>query len=300
LKKHRILITGGTGLLGKALLLTSPEVEKIGITHLHDISSVTFNKPIETYKVDLGDSDTLIKAIHDFKPTIVIHTAGMGSVDEAEKNQNLAKKLNLDILNPLINSSNKIDASLVFISSNAVYDGENPPYREDSIQKSVNYYGELKILSEKYVKENAKKYIIIRPILMYGWPEEGRRDNPFSWIHKKLSQKEPLKLVNDTVTMPLLDRDCALVCWKSLDFLGHEFNIAGSEQTTFYDFGKVIAEEFGFDSELLSPVGSDAFPTIAKRPKDTSFDISKVRKLLGINPVGIREGTRYLKGTRTH
>ncbi len=297
--KKRILITGGTGLLGKALISTAPENAEIAITHMHDIAS---NLPgsIQSRKLNLENIDDLVRMVKDFKPDVLFHTAGVGSVDEAEKNQSYAKQINLDVLTPMVECLNGLNSTIVFISSNAVYDGDAPPYNEESEKRAVNYYGQLKILSEKYVSDHAKQYIIIRPILIYGWPEEGRRDNPFSWIVKKLGNNEPMKLVNDTVTMPLLDRDCANVCWKSLSFLGQSFNIAGSEQTTFYDFGKVIAEEFGFDSELLSPVGSDAFPTIAKRPKDTSFDISKVRKLLGINPVGIREGARYLKGTRTH
>lgn len=295
--KKKILITGGTGLLGKALILTAPENTRIAITHLHEITSDVLNS-IESYKMSLDDSDSLLKVVKDFKPDVVFHTAGMGSVDEAEKNQEYAKKINLEILSPLVKSVNELNALLVFISSNAVYEGDNPPYSEKSEQKSVNYYGELKIQAEKFIRENAKQFIIIRPILMYGWPQTGRRDNPFSWIVKKLGNNEPMKLVNDTITMPLLDRDCANVCWKSLSFVGEDFNVAGSEQITFYDFGKVIAEEFGFDSKLLTPVGSDAFPTIARRPRDTSYDISKIERLLGINPVGVREGTRYLKGTK--
>ncbi len=299
MEKQRVLITGGTGLLGKALILTAPENVKIAITHLHE---VTFDLPesIDSYKIALDDPLSLVDLVKRFKPDIVFHTAGMGSVDEAEKNKDYAKKINLEILIPIIESLNAINATIVFISSNAVYDGEDPPYTETSEQRSVNFYGELKILAEKYVRENAKRFIIVRPILMYGWPEKGRRDNPFSWIVKKLSNNEPLKLVNDTITMPLLDKDCADVCWKSLHFLGEDFNIAGCEKITFYEFGKAIEKEFGYDSSLLSAVGSDAFPTIARRPKDTSYDISKVQRLLGINPVGVSEGTRYLKETKIH
>ena len=297
MEEKRILITGGTGLLGKALILTAPENTKIAITHLHEGTSRALNS-IESYKISLDNPDSLLKVVKDFKPDVVFHTAGMGSVDEAENNQEYAKKINLDILTPLVKSLNEIHATTVFISSNAVYEGDNPPYSEISEQKSVNYYGELKIQAEKYIRQSAERFIIIRPILMYGWPQEGRRDNPFSWIVKKLGNKEPMKLVNDTITMPLLDRDCANVCWKSLSYLGEDFNVAGSEQITFYDFGKVIAEEFGFDSTLLTPVGSDAFPTIARRPKNTSYDISKIERILGINPVDVKEGTRYLKNTR--
>ena len=294
MEKQRVLITGGTGLLGKALILTAPEKTKIAITHLHDVTSSVLNS-IESYQVSLDDPDSLVRIVKEFRPDVVFHTAGMGSVDEAEKNQEYAKKINLDILPPLIKFLNDINSTLVFISSNAVYNGENPPYAETSKQEAVNYYGSLKIMAETLIRENAKKFIIIRPILMYGWPQLGRRDNPFSLIVKKLSNGEPLKLVNDTITMPLLDIDCAKVCWKSLSFLGEDFNIAGSTQITFFDFGKIIAEEFGFDSSLLSPVGSDAFPSIAKRPKDTSYDISKVKNILGINPVDVRVGTRYLR-----
>lgn len=295
MEKEKVLITGGTGLLGKALCLSANDKYQIAITHSNTIPN-GFAKSMNAFKANLEEPTEFIRIIKDFKPNIVIHTASMGSVDETEKNKDYARTINLEILNPLIDSMNKTDSMIVFISTNAVYDGESPPYNEKSEQRSVNYYGELKILAEELIRRNARKFVIIRPMLMYGWPLEGRRDNPFSWIVKKLSKGEPLKLVNDTVTMPLLDRDCANVCWKALDFSREDFNISGSEQITFYEFGCAIAEEFGFDKSLLSPVGSDAFPAIAKRPRDTSYDISKVRDKLGITPLGVRDGIRFLKG----
>ena len=122
MEKQRVLITGGTGLLGKALILNAPENTKIAITHLQEVTSDVLNL-IESYKMSLDDSESQLKAIRDFKPEEVFHNAGMGSVDEAEKNQEYPRKINLEILSLFVKSLNNINAITGFISSNAVYDG---------------------------------------------------------------------------------------------------------------------------------------------------------------------------------
>ena len=291
---NKILITGGTGLLGKAILSTAPKEFEVGFTYSKDFPH-DFFIGTPSFKIDLENPETLVDVIDKFKPSRVIHCAAMGSVDEAENQKEKARRVNVEILEPLVNISNKHNILFQLISTNAVYDGKNPPYNEDSIRSSVNYYGKLKIEAEDYVIKNCKKFIIIRPILLYGVPLEGRRDNPFSWIYKTLKSNKEIKLVNDVYTMPLFDIDCAKVCWKAGDFPGESFNVAGSNKLSLFEFALQIADIFSLDKNLILPILSDSLKSIAPRPKDTSFDIKKIQTKLNINPLNTIEGLNEIK-----
>jgi dTDP-4-dehydrorhamnose reductase len=292
--KNRVLVTGGTGLLGKAVMESAPKDVVLGFTFSRDFPSNYFSSN-QSYKVQLEEPETFLEAIKKFEPSLIIHCAAMGSVDEAEAHPEKAKKINVDILKPLIEISNERDITFQLVSTNAVYDGENPPYSEESFRSSVNYYGYLKILAEDLLQKECKNYIIIRPILMYGIPLEGRRENPFSWIYKTLKNEKEIRLVDDVFTMPLLDSDCARVCWESRHFTGESFNVAGNERLTLYHFALKIAEKFNFRKDLIIPVPSDYFSTIAKRPRDTCFNISKIQDRLKIFPRDIESGLTEIK-----
>jgi dTDP-4-dehydrorhamnose reductase len=290
----RVLITGGTGLLGKAILASAPPNYTIGFTYSKNYLT-DFFPGVESFKVDLEDPDSLVQAIHKFEPTRIIHCAAMGSVDEAENQREKARRVNVEILKPLIELSNKENILFQLISTNAVYDGEHPPYNEKSERSSVNYYGALKIEAENFVSSECKKFVIIRPILLYGIPLQGRRDNPFSWIYNTLRMGKEIKLVDDVFTMPLLDSDCAKVCWEAGNFAGESFNVSGPNKLTLYDFALEIAEIFSLDPSLIKPIKSDTLKTIAPRPRDTSFDIMKIRKILNIEPLKTRDGLAKIK-----
>ena len=110
-----------------------------------------------------------------------------------EKNKKVAYKINVKGTENMIKVCYKNKAKLIFISSNAVFDGSNPPYSEKSKVHPVNYYGKTKVISEKMIMKSNVDYAIVRLILMYGWNHPKERENPVTWLINKLKNGRKIK-----------------------------------------------------------------------------------------------------------
>jgi dTDP-4-dehydrorhamnose reductase len=271
----KVLITGGSSLLGRYLALTKPD----------DISleSTWYTNAVEgvNYHLDVGNKSQLRYVYERVKPDIIIHCAAMGSVDYAEDNFREVAAVNVQGVINVLQAARHYSAKVIHISTNAVYDGDNPPYSQASPQKPVNAYGRIKKMAERAIVDNdvtadGPSWLIVRPFLLYGWPYESGRPNWGTTIVNKLRRHEPLKLVNDVIWQPTYAADVAAFIWRILDYDREAFNVASAQRLTLYEFGLKIAEIFGLDSKLISPVSSNYFPQIAPRPRDTGYDLSKI------------------------
>jgi dTDP-4-dehydrorhamnose reductase len=290
----RVLITGASGLLGKALIETAPA----GFEIVPVCSTENPPQPTQHswYTIDITNSDLLKFFISQIKPNIIIHCAAVGSVDYTQKNYHEAIKVNLTATIDLATAAEKVKASMVAISTNAVYDGEHAPYSESAPLAPTNYYGVLKSAAEQAVRCSNTRWIIHRPILMYGWPNTGRRGNWVTkWIEMLKAGKECL-VVDDTHTQPLYNYCCANAVWESVtrERYGNIYNLAGPEKMTLFDLATIVCEELGADKKLLKPVPSSYFPSIAPRPRDTTYDLSKAIQELDFRPITVRDGIRKM------
>jgi len=296
LGKRRVLITGATGLLGKALLEQPPQEVDVWGTYLPgtDFPPVSAACPIRP--MDVRDPTQIAEVFDWAQPDAVIHAASIGSVDYAERHREETWAVNVGGTRNVCRLCLDFGARLVFISSNAVFDGRAPFYREDAPVSPVNYYGQVKVEGEQYVQSSGVAYAIVRPILMYGWPNPRERSNwVVTWV-QKLSSAMPVQVVNDVYSKPLLALNCAEAIWAVVlrdkpDIL----HVAGADHLTLYDFALRTAEVFGLDAGLIEPVPSSLFSTIAQRPQDTSFDTGRMEQDLGVRPLGVVEGLVYMR-----
>lgn len=270
----KVLITGGSGLLGKSLVETQPEGVEIVTTRNNNGNCGA------TYRLDVRDKHDTEYMFSDVKPDVVIHCAAIGSVDYAEEHFSEVYGTNMVGTKNITDIAKRYGAKVVYISTNAVYSGVNPPYDEQSPLMPINKYGKIKMMAETYVTSEANNWLIVRPFLLYGWPCEGGRQNWAVTIVKRLSSGLALKLVNDYYWMPTYAPDCARTIWRLLDVGQNEaFNVASPERVTLYEFGLKVCEVFDLDSSLIEPVDSNAFPGLAPRPEDTTYSLTKLDKL---------------------
>ena len=230
---------------------------------------------------------------------MIIYSDGVNSVDEIENNPTLGMTINYypieGVLRWCKNSKNKLPL-FVYVSTNAVYRGNRPPYREDSPQIPVNKYGEIKKECEHLIRQMYNDYLIIRPFMLFGWNNINGRKNWGSILYERLKNNQETKLVNDVLWQPTYAENCAEIIWHLIENseAQENYNISSGETMTLFDFGLLLADIFEFDMSLLQPVMSDYFKTIAPRPKDTSFDISKIQKL-NIKIKTVQEGLLAMK-----
>jgi dTDP-4-dehydrorhamnose reductase len=217
-------------------------------------------------------------------------------VDFAEKHHQIVWEVNVGGTKNIVKGCQEIGAHLVFVSSNAVFDGHNPPYAENAPLHPINVYGTLKAEAEQVVSTAHISWSIVRPILIYGWPGPDQRGNMATWVIEMLSQKKSIAVVDDVFSMPLLDRSCAESIWAVIGGAKKGFyHVAGADRVTLYEFARTVAETFELNAELVRPVPSSYFPDIAPRPRDTSFRLDRIRHELGLEPVGLKAGLREMR-----
>ncbi len=151
-----------------------------------------------------------------------------------------------------------------------------------------------------YMRETLEKWTIVRPILMYGWNHVVTRPNPATWIYEKLMRGEEISMVTDVHENPLYNIQCGHGLWAVIaKRKPGVFHFAGRDSMDRYQFAVAVAETFGLDKSLIKPVTSKAFPSIARRPKNTTFVTRRMERELGVKPLTVREGLAAMKAAMT-
>lgn len=289
----KIFVTGGTSLFGIALLKKIPfDFQVILMEHHQTLGGTSKNPSIVKMSGDIRDNAQLKKIIEEIKPDLVIHAAAIGNVDYCEKNQNEAWQVNVGGTQNLIKALRKKTSPVIYLSTNAVFDGKKDIYGEEDKPHPINFYGKTKYQSEKLVQKSGLPWTIVRPITMYGWPPKGARANPVTWVLESLKNGDKLKIVDDVYLNPLYNHDLAKVLWKIIinDERGI-FHIAGSEVLNRYQWALKVTEVFNLDKSLITPVKSSYFDgKIASRPSQTIYSIEKIVKLFKFKPKNIKQG----------
>lgn len=178
----RVLVTGGTGLLGQALMATAGEEHWLSVLHRRNYPVGVVG--VEPVILDILESAPLAELFETHAFDAVIHAVGIASVDEVERRFEEAWRSNIVGTQHIADLACKKNIRLVYISSNAVFDGNAAPYREESPTNPINRYGRIKVECENLVRRVCPEAAIVRPILMYGWhtlPKGGPIRSPGCW-----------------------------------------------------------------------------------------------------------------------
>jgi len=294
----RVLITGSTGLLGKAMMETCPAAYSVISLHLHPHRGQGLTQDILG---DIRDMKVLrdIFAKQDFD--VVVHMAGISNVDYAERHHQEALDSNLGGTANIVECCNQFDKRLIYVSSNAVFDGTRAPYRETDPVSPTHAYGRIKVQCEELVMKRAKQFSIARPILTYGWNHPFGRQNPLTWLLDRLTKGEPTPLVTDVHENPLASLQAGEALWRLVGLPQVQLvHLAGADVMNRYELGLIVAETFGLDTGLLRPVDRGYFKELVPRPPNTSYVTERMERELDIKPLSVREGLTLLKQRRCH
>jgi dTDP-4-dehydrorhamnose reductase len=293
-KTNTVLITGGTGLLGKGMEETAPSGWKI--FGVHQRPYAVEDSRAKHLVLDIRDKIAVDRLFKRQKFDIVVHAAGIASVDYVEKHYAESLESNLVGTLNITSACRRADIPLIYVSTNAVFDGRKPPYNEADPVNPVNKYGRIKVECERLVRETLEHYTILRPILMYGWNHAVTRPNPATWIYEKLMRGEAIDMVDDVTENPLYNIECGRLLWAiAAKRPAGVVHAAGSDAFNRYQFARKVAEVFGLDAALIRKVSSKHFPGIAARPPNTTLSTRRMERELGIKPVRLEDGLRAMK-----
>ena len=292
----RILITGSNGLLGQKLveLLVAKNIETIATSRGGNRLLNTSDYVYES--MDITNITDINKVFQKHQPEVVINTAAMTNVDQCEQDKAGCKELNVEAVKYLIEACQTINAHLIHLSTDFVFDGAHGPLTEDDHPNPISYYGECKFEAEKLVQQSIINWSIVRTVLVYGVAQDMSRSNIILWVKNSLESGKPIQVVNDQWRTPTLAEDLALGCFLVAKNKAEGiYHISGDEMITPYDLAIKTAEFFNLDKRLISKTDASKFSQPAKRPPKTGFIIDKAKKNLGYQPKSIDEGLAILK-----
>lgn len=292
----KILVTGANGLLGQkllSLLQQDKNVQLIATARTPLVQRVTG----EFHVLDTTNADQVKNVIAKTTPDVIINSAGMTQVDLCETEREACITNNVTAVSHLVEACEKVNAHLIHISTDFIFDGTHGPLDENAKPGPVNFYGESKLLSEKLIQESLIDWSILRTVLVYGVTVNLSRSNIVLWVKKSLEEGKKIAVVNDQWRTPTLAEDLAMGCYLvALKKAKGIFNISGKDFITPYDIAIRTAAFFKLDSSLITQTDSTKFKQPAVRPLRTGFIIDKAKRELGFNPHSFEEGLKIIQG----
>ena len=276
--KEKILITGGSGLLALNYAAAVKENKDV-VLGLHE-RNVLING-VSSVFLNLDSVESLYKSLSEIKPNLVIHTVGLTNIETCEKNPQLAEYINVKLASNIATVSKNLDIKFVFISTDQLFEGKASMYNEMETVVPLNIYGSTKAKAEREVSAINQEAMIIRTNF-YGWGTTYR--NSFSdFIYYKLKNKQPVQLFFDVFYTPILIEKLVEIIDKLVALNSYGiFNIVSDDRISKFNFGIILANVFGFDQSLISPVSINTRNDLVMRPGDMSLNNEKATNLVGI------------------
>ncbi len=293
-----ILVTGSNGLLGQKLLAAlrnDPQVKLIATSRGEDR---TPDPGGYVYMpLDCSDEPAVHRAFDEAHPDTVIHTAAMTNVDACELDPVACRLQNVTAVEYLTRAAKNIDAHLIHLSTDFIFDGDNGPYREEDEAHPLSIYGRSKLDAERVVTSaGLAKWAIARTIIVYGVAKGLSRSNVVLWAKSALEKGQPINVVDDQWRMPTLAEDLADGCIRiAKQGATGIFHLSGPDGMSILELVQRVARFFDLDPSVITPISSSSLSQPAMRPPRTGFVLDKARRELGYAPRGFEEGLTVLR-----
>lgn len=288
----RLLITGASGFLGWNLSrLARRDWAVHGTVHAHAIDIAG----VRIHRVDLTSLPAVTECFRVIRPEAVIHAAAVANPNTCQLHPAESARVNVDASLHIAALCREAGIPCLFTSTDLVYNGSHPPYREDDPTSPVCVYGAQKVLAEEGMARACPDVTICRMPLMFGDP--GPASSSFIQpMLRTLREGGTLRLFTDEFRTPVSGTDAALglllVLRRGVSGVIH---LGGRERVSRHAFGLLLAEAFGIRQARLAPCLRQDVPMPAPRPKDVSLDSSKAFAL-GFDPAPLASSLAELAG----
>ncbi|MES2964009.1 MAG: SDR family oxidoreductase [Bdellovibrionota bacterium] len=275
-----ILVTGAGGMAGRAIM------DVLGRRHICiGLSGQSCPPGIRSdrwKRLNILDDTELAGVVQETRPDAIVHAASSVFVNECERPSEREKiyDLHVRLTRSLVEHSRQQEASLVYISTESVYDGaKHGLYIESDATRPLNYYAQTKLEGEYEVREWSKGLTLRTNIL--GWRTDGRMSF-MEWVLDGLKKCERRTMLTDVTFSPVstyhLADDIGACIEREISGLYHA---GGATSVSKFDLARKLALKLDLDSSVLTPVTMDQIKMGAARPKNTSLDSSKLASILG-------------------
>lgn len=286
----KILVTGASGLLGSKLV-------DLALIRGYDVYSAyndhfpSLGKPV---KLNVTEISEVEKVVNSIKPDVIVHTAALTDVDKCEVDRDLAMKVNFEGTVNIAKAAKK-NSFFIYVSTDYIFRGDKGFYSEDDSPDPVNFYGYTKLKGEEAVIEISGDFCIARTSVLYGSKPARGKVNFSLWLLEKLKMGEAVKVV-DQYASPTLNANLAEMIIEVIERrLKGIYHLAGASRVSRIEMAMMLAEVFNLDNNLIIPIRIEDMPWIAKRPKDSSLNVSKALSILKTKPLELSKALTRLK-----
>ena len=237
--------------------------------------------------LDVTDSRRVSACVLEHRPSVIINCAAYTKVDLAEEQESAANAINGSAVELLAEAANEVDALLVQISTDFVFDGtKREPYDVTDATSPLSAYGRSKLLGE-IAATHATRSLVLRTSWLFGVHGPNFVEAIRNQIRKGV---DVLRVVNDQRGRPTYTPHLAnaIIRLAMQDTTGI-VHYADEDECTWFDFASAIAEG---SSVTLKPVSTDEFPRPAKRPAYSVLSTERYERITGAQPESWREGLR--------
>jgi dTDP-4-dehydrorhamnose reductase len=274
----KILIAGKNGQVGSCL-----------VDRLKAQTELTF-LALGHEGLDITDPIQVNKIVSEFQPDIIINAAAYTAVDKAEQESELAYAINRDGPLNLAHAANKINAAIIHISTDYVFNGDSAEsYTESDVTAPQGEYGRSKLAGEQAVAQTCPKYIILRTAWVFG--EHG--NNFVKTMLRLAKTRESLGVVADQFGGPSYAGDIAkaIVAISKQIIDGNKaygiYHYSGFPHVSWHSFAEKIFA-IALEQNLLvkpikvNPITTLDYPTSAKRPANSRLNCDKIHNAFNI------------------
>lgn len=232
-----------------------------------------------TVPLDVRDEAAVRRVVSAARPDVVVCAAAEPHVDLCEREPRQTRAINVDGFRHVATAAAAAGATLVYFSSDYVFDGRLGDYREDAVMCPINEYGRQKVEAET-IAQQVPKWIVLRISGVFG--VDDRRKNFVYQVVDRLRAGAPVLAADDQTLCPtwapaLAD---ALAVLLRGGFIGI-CNVVGPEPTVRVDFARRIGLAFGLDTAPVRAVHSNELTGAAPRPARSSLSDGLLRSLVG-------------------
>lgn len=266
----KILVTGASGQLGS-------EFKDLSVGYADD--SFFF---VDREKMPLDNLTEVLNVLETERPDLIISGGAYTAVDKAESEPELVDIINHQAVALMAKWAKKNGKRLIHISTDYVFAGNSStPLKEDEPTDPINVYGLSKQRGEAAIISSGSDAIIVRT----AWVYSSYGANFVKTMIRLMTERDEISVIADQIGSPTYARDLAqaiLIVAHSDKWTKGIYHFSNEGEISWYDFAVAIRELRHLDCRI-NPIGTEQYPTPAKRPKYSLLDKTKIKNTFGVN-----------------
>ncbi|MFC1849048.1 SDR family oxidoreductase [candidate division CSSED10-310 bacterium] len=283
----KYLILGANGLIGKQFvrLCQEKEIEQVGTCFSRSTPGL--------FRFNQLEFDKIQTVFQSLSPTVVVNCIGLaGGVQFCQDNPELGRKYHVEATQNMVDWCRKTGAVFVFFSTDYVFDGQNPPYKEEDPTNPLNVYGKLKQEAEAYIRQNLDRCVIVRTTNVFGWDSHSQTPNFLMAVMNSLKEKNSAKVPAFLYGNPTYVGDLAAGIWDLIEnkYYGL-YHLVGTENINRYDWAKKLVEVAGLRGKTIEKIDSPP-DNMVPRPLRSHLRTEKFSSMSRVKLHNVVEGLK--------